>query len=581
MNNENFYDKYKYWLESDIFDENTRNELKAVEYNENEIKERFYKDLEFGTGGLRGVIGAGSNRMNKYTVRKATQGLCDYINAKGIKPPSAVIAYDSRRMSPNFAEETARVFAANGVKAYVFASLRPTPELSFAVRYLGASAGIIITASHNPPEYNGYKVYWADGAQVSAPMDKEIIEKVNSITDFGSIAVMGKDEAVKKGLIEYIEGDIDRQYYKNVLAMSKRTVDGSILKVVYTPLNGTGNVPVNSVLNAAGFTHIYNVPEQQMPDSEFTTIGYPNPEDKAVFKLGIALAEKETADIVIATDPDADRIGVAVRERSGGYSFLTGNMTAALLCEYILEAEKEKGTLPKNGVVIKTIVSTEMADAIAKAYGAEVISVLTGFKYIGAKIKEFEKTGEHTFVFGFEESYGCLAGTYARDKDAILASMLVCEAAAYYKQKGLTLTEQLNRLYEKYGCYLEETVSLTMKGLEGAEKIKSIMAALRGDKLKAIGGKAVVWECDYKKDSFINLITGETKQREVPSGDIIKYALEDGSWVCVRPSGTEPKIKIYIGVKAADREKAAERLEIVKKDILNIAEKAKICPSDS
>lgn len=570
MNNENFYEKYKYWLESEAFDEETKNELRLIADNENEIKERFYKDLEFGTGGLRGIMGAGSNRMNRYTVGKATQGLCDYMKEKGIKNPSAVIAYDSRRMSSRFAEETASVFAANGVKVYIFASLRPTPELSFAVRYLKASAGIVITASHNPPEYNGYKVYWADGAQVSPPMDREIIEKVNSITDFGSIRYMDKDEAVKNNLIEYIEGEIDNEYYKNVLAMSERKVDGSALKVVYTPLNGTGNVPVNTVLKAAGFSHVYNVPEQQMPDSEFTTIGYPNPEDKAVFKLGIAIAEREGADIVIATDPDADRIGVAVREKNGGFSFLTGNMTAAVLCEYILAAEKEKGSLPENGVVIKTVVSTEMADTIAEAYGVGIINVLTGFKYIGAKIKEFEETGEKAFIFGFEESYGCLAGTYARDKDAVLASMLVCEAAAYYKEQRLTLTEQLNRLYDKYGHYKEETVSVTMKGLEGAEKIKSIMASLREKSLKTIGGSAVVWECDYKKESFKNLIDGSVRPREVPSSDIIKYVLEDGSWVCVRPSGTEPKIKIYIGVKAENSENAAFKLEKVKADIMKI-----------
>ncbi|MBQ2753382.1 MAG: phospho-sugar mutase [Firmicutes bacterium] len=570
MDNRSYFEKYNMWLESDAFDEKTKAELLRIKDNEEEIKERFYKDLEFGTGGLRGVIGAGCNRLNIYTVRKATQGLSDYINEKGIDNASAVIAYDSRRMSPEFALETAKVFAANGIKAYVFSSLRPTPELSFAVRRYSATAGIVITASHNPPEYNGYKVYWSDGAQVSSPMDKEIITKVNSITDFSVISVMDEKEAIGKGLIEYIEGNIDDEYIKNVLAQSRRKTDNEALKVVYTPLNGTGNMPVNRALKEAGFSSVYNVEAQQLPDSEFTTIGYPNPEDKAVFKLGIELANEKGADIVIATDPDADRLGVAVKEKDGSFSFLTGNMTAAVLCEYICAAEKEKGTLPENGVVIKTVVSTPMTDAIAKAFGLGVINVLTGFKYIGAKIKEFEKTGKNSFVFGFEESYGCLSGTYARDKDAVSAALLVCEAAAYNKALGMTLTERLEKLYEEYGFFKEETVSVTMKGLSGAEKIKSIMAHLRETGLKVLGEKAVEWECDYKKDSFTNLITGETMPREVGSSDIISYIFEDESWVCVRPSGTEPKIKIYIGVKGASAEDADRKLEALKKNAMDM-----------
>jgi len=569
MDRERYFDKYEMWLESNVFDEETKNELLSIKDNEEEIKERFYKDLEFGTGGLRGIIGAGCNRLNIYTVRKATQGLSDYINEKGISHPSAVIAYDSRRMSPEFATETAKVFAANGIKAYVFSSLRPTPELSFAVRRYGAAAGIVITASHNPPEYNGYKVYWADGAQVSSPMDKEIITKVNSITDFGSISVIDEKEAIEKGLLEYIEGDIDDEYISNVLAQSRRKTNNAQLRVVYTPLNGTGNVPVNRALKEAGFTDVYNVEEQRYPDSEFTTIGYPNPEDKAVFKMGIELAKDKDADIIIATDPDADRIGVAVKEKDGSFSFLTGNMTAAILCEYICEAEKEKNVLPENGVVIKTVVSTPMADAIAKSFGLKVMDVLTGFKYIGAKIKEFEETKDNSFVFGFEESYGCLSGTYARDKDAVSAALLVCEAAAYNKALGMTLTEKLNRLYEKYGFFKEETVSLTMKGLSGAEKIKDIMTYLRENSIKAIGDKAVEWECDFKKDKFKNLITGETMSREVGSSDIIRYVLQDESWVCVRPSGTEPKIKIYIGVKGENALNAENKLETLKKNIMD------------
>ncbi len=567
---ETYLEKYKMWLESDVFDEKTKAELIAIKDNDEEIKERFHKDLEFGTGGLRGVIGAGCNRLNIYTVRKATQGLSDYIKEKGIENPSAVIAYDSRRMSPDFALETAKVFAANGVKAYVFKSLRPTPELSFAIRYLGATTGIVITASHNPPEYNGYKVYWEDGAQVSAPMDKEIITKVNSINDFGVISYMEEKEALEKGLIEYIEGEIDNEYIKNVLAQSRRKTNNADLKVVYTPLNGTGNMPVNRALKEAGFENVFNVKEQQLPDSEFTTIGYPNPEDKAVFKMGIDLANEVGADLVVATDPDADRIGVAVKEKDGTFTFLTGNMTSSILCEYICAAEKEKGTLPENGVVIKTVVSTPMTDAIAKGFDLSVDNVLTGFKYIGGKIKEYEKTGEKTFVFGFEESYGCLSGTYARDKDAISAVLLVCEAAAYNKEKGLTLTERLNELYEEYGFFKEETVSLTMKGLSGAEKIKGIMADLRSNSLQKIGDKAVLWECDYKKEEFVNLKTGEKEKRNVGSSDIIRYILEDESWVCVRPSGTEPKIKIYIGVKGENAKDADEKLETLKKAAMEL-----------
>ncbi|MBE6007633.1 MAG: phospho-sugar mutase [Lachnospiraceae bacterium] len=568
MDDRNYYEKYNMWLESPVFDEKTKSELLSIKDNEEEIKERFYKDLEFGTGGLRGVIGAGCNRLNIYTVRKATQGLSDYIKEKAKESASAVIAFDSRRMSPEFALETAKVFAANGIKAYVFRSLRPTPELSFAVRRYGAAAGIVITASHNPPEYNGYKVYWSDGAQVSSPMDKEIITRVNSITDFSLIKVMDEKDALEKGLMEYIEGNIDDEYIENVLAQSRRITDNKALKVVYTPLNGTGNVPVNRALKEAGFSEVYNVEEQRYPDSEFTTIGYPNPEDKAVFKMGIALAKEKDADIVIATDPDADRIGVAVKEKDGSFSFLTGNMTAAVLCEYICAADKEAGTLPENGVVIKTVVSTPMTDAIAKGFGLGVINVLTGFKYIGAKIKEFEKTKANSFVFGFEESYGCLSGTYARDKDAISAALLMCEAAAYNKALGMTLTERLEKLYEEYGFFKEETVSITMKGLSGAEKIKGIMTFLRENSLKAIGGKVVEWECDYKKESFTNLITGESMPREVGSSDIIRYILEDESWVCVRPSGTEPKIKIYIGVKGTSAEDAEEKLESLKKNVM-------------
>ena len=562
-----YREKYESWLNGSCFDEQTKAELKAIENDENEIKERFYKDLEFGTGGLRGIIGAGTNRMNIYTVGKATQGLADYIlenNPNGAQMGVA-IAYDSRNMSPEFARKTGLTLCANGIKAYVFESLRPTPELSFAVRHLGCTAGVVVTASHNPPEYNGYKVYWQDGGQVPYPRDEAIIEKVNAVAGFDAIKTMDYDEAVSKGLYVTIGKEVDDEYIKNVKAQSlnpdivSKTADS--LKIVYTPLHGTGNIPVRRVLSEIGFKNVYVVPEQEMPDGNFSTVGYPNPEDPKAFTLAIKLAKEVGADVIIGTDPDCDRFGVVVKDSKGEYVVLTGNMTGALLTNYMLSQRKEKGILPANGAVVKTIVTTEMIRPITAEYGVKLFDVLTGFKYIGEKIKQFEETGDYTFVFGFEESYGCLSGTYARDKDAVVASMLVAELTAFYKNQGKTLYDGLIELYEKYGYYREGITSITLKGIEGVEKIKYIMDTLRKNPPKDFIGNNVMWLRDYTKNEFTNLITGETEKNTLPSSNVLHYTLENGDWVCVRPSGTEPKIKIYYGIKGTGMSDAASKLE--------------------
>ena len=562
-----YREKYESWLNGSCFDEQTKAELKAIENDENEIKERFYKDLEFGTGGLRGIIGAGTNRMNIYTVGKATQGLADYIlenNPNGAQMGVA-IAYDSRNMSPEFARKTGLTLCANGIKAYVFESLRPTPELSFAVRHLGCTAGVVVTASHNPPEYNGYKVYWQDGGQVPYPRDEAIIEKVNAVAGFDAIKIMDYDEAVSKGLYVTIGKEVDDEYIKNVKAQSlnpdivSKTADS--LKIVYTPLHGTGNIPVRRVLSEIGFKNVYVVPEQEMPDGNFSTVGYPNPEDPKAFTLAIKLAKEVGADVIIGTDPDCDRVGVVVKDSKGEYVVLTGNMTGALLTNYMLSQRKEKGILPANGAVVKTIVTTEMIRPITAEYGVKLFDVLTGFKYIGEKIKQFEETGDYTFVFGFEESYGCLSGTYARDKDAVVASMLVAELTAFYKNQGKTLYDGLIELYEKYGYYREGITSITLKGIEGVEKIKYIMDTLRKNPPNDFIGNNVMWLRDYTKNEFTNLITGETEKNTLPSSNVLHYTLENGDWVCVRPSGTEPKIKIYYGIKGTGMSDAASKLE--------------------
>lgn len=566
-----YMERYHQWLADPSIDEDTKVELRLIAEDEKEIKERFYKELEFGTGGLRGIIGTGSNRMNFYTVGKATQGLANYIKKQGTQAKGVAIAYDSRHMSPEFARIAGLVLAANGIPAFVYPSLRPTPMLSFAVRRLGCTAGIVVTASHNPPEYNGYKVYWADGAQVVAPRDTDIIDEVNAVTEYGQILRMEQKEAEEKGLYHTIAKEIDRCFDEQVLSQRicpEITEDmGENLTIIYTPIHGSGNEPVRRVLKKAKYKKVFVVPEQEEPDPDFTTVGYPNPEDPNVFTLAKKLSEEKNGDIIVGTDPDCDRVGAMVKDDMGEYVVLTGNMVGALLTEYILSQKAEKGTLPENGVVIKTIVSTELIQPICDFYGVKKIEVLTGFKFIGEKIKEFEETGAYQYLFGFEESYGYLAGTYARDKDAVVATLLLCEMAAYYKKNGMTLYDGVQKLYEKYGYYLDGVKAITLKGLDGVERIQKIMTSLRETTPKAFGGKDVVWARDYKTQIFRNLKTGEEEKSPLPISDVLYYILEDGTWLCVRPSGTEPKLKFYIGVKGESLEGAKEKLSALEKDL--------------
>ncbi len=570
-----YMENYKKWCEDTYFDEATRAELKAIEGNDKEIQERFYKDLEFGTGGLRGIIGAGTNRLNIYTVSKATQGFANYIIKQGEEAvkKGVAIAFDSRRMSPEFAEITALVLNGNGIKTYIYPSLRPTPMLSFAVRELNCTGGVVITASHNPPEYNGYKVYWADGGQVPYPRDEAIIEEVNAVTDFHTIKTANKDEAVKAGLFNVIGEEVDEAFDKNVLA---QIVNPEIikeqhdLKIVYTPIHGSGNKPVRRVLKKAGFKNVTVVPEQELPDSEFTTVGYPNPENPAVFELAIKLAEKIDADIILGTDPDCDRVGAVVKTKDGSYTVLTGNMTGTLICNYICSQKAKLGTLPKNGALVSTIVSSEMTKAIAKKYNLAYFDVLTGFKYIGEKIKEFEQTGEYQYVFGFEESYGCLSGTYARDKDAVVASLLICEMAAYYKSRGMSLYDGLMELYDTYGVYKEIIHSITLKGIEGIENMKKIMDTLRKDAPSEIAGVKVTETRDYLEDKIVDVATGKVSPTNLPKSNVLYFTLADDTWFCVRPSGTEPKIKIYFGTKADTVENAEKKIATAQDGIMKV-----------
>lgn len=570
--------KYEEWCNDEIFDNETKEELLGIKDNDNEIKERFYKDLEFGTAGLRGIIGAGTNRMNKYTVTKATQGLANYILKQGGQDKGVVIAFDSRRMSPEFSNEAALCLNANGIKTYIFESLRPTPELSFSVRKLGCIAGIVITASHNPPEYNGYKVYWEDGAQIVSPKDKEIITEVNNVTDYKEIKTISKVEAVEKGLYNVIGEEIDNEYINELkkLVLNKDVISKvqKDLKIVYTPLHGTGNIPVKRILRELGFENVYVVPEQELPDGDFPTVNYPNPEDAKAFELALKLAKSIDADIVLATDPDADRLGVYAKDsKTGEYKSFTGNMSGLLIAEYELSQKKEKGILPSNGALIKTIVSSNMADAIAKEYDICLIEVLTGFKYIGEQIKLFEQNHNFEYLFGFEESYGCLIGTHARDKDAIVAVMALCEAAAYYKSKGITLWDQMINIYEKYGYYKEGLVSITMKGIEGAEKIKSMLEDFRKNPLKEISNYRVEAMRDYNTGKIFNYIDGKEYSTNLPKSNVLYYDLEDSAWCCVRPSGTEPKIKFYIGVKGNNDKDAEIKLQELKEEINKLANK--------
>ena len=552
---------YKEWLDNPYFDEATKEELRNIAGDENEIKERFYMDLEFGTAGLRGIIGAGINRMNIYTVRRATQGLANYIIKQGGAGKGVAIAYDSRRMSPEFAEEAALTLAANGIKAYKFESLRPTPELSFAVRELGCIAGINITASHNPPEYNGYKVYWEDGAQFTPPHDKGVTEEVMAITDLSTVRTTDAQSARTSGNYQIIGREIDDKYIAQVKAqvVNQGAIDKmqDQITIVYTPLHGTGNIPARRVMKELGFTHVFVVPEQELPDGEFPTVSYPNPEAKEAFELGLKLAKEKNADLVLATDPDADRLGVYVKDtKSGEYIPLTGNMSGSLLCEYVLSQKKAKGEIPADGQVVKSIVTTNLVDAVAKYYGVELVEVLTGFKWIGQRVLENEKTGKGTYLFGMEESYGCLIGTYARDKDAISATAALCEAAAYYKEKGMTLWDAMVEMYEKYGYYKDEVQAIGLKGIEGLAKIQEIMEYFRSNTPEEIGGYKVLSARDYNADTVKDMTTGAVEPTGLPSSNVLYYDLEDNAWLCVRPSGTEPKIKFYLGVKGSSLEDA-------------------------
>lgn len=571
---------YNQWLENPYFDEATKEELKAIKDDENEIKERFYMDLEFGTAGLRGIIGAGTNRMNIYVVRRATQGLANYIAKVDKKSQGVAIAYDSRHMSPEFAQEAALCLAANGIKAYIFETLRPTPELSFAVRHLGCVAGINVTASHNPPEYNGYKVYWEDGAQITPPHDTGIMGEVKAISDWNTVNTMDKEEAVKAGLFEVIGQAVDDAYMaelkKQIIHMDAIQAEGKNLKIVYTPLHGTGNIPARRILKELGFENVYVVPEQELPDGDFPTVSYPNPEAAEAFELGLKLAREVDADIVLATDPDADRLGVRVKDRNGEYHDLTGNMSGCLLANYELSQRKAvNGSLPEDGALVKTIVTTNLADAIAKGYGVNLIEVLTGFKYIGQQILGFENSGKGTYLFGFEESYGCLIGTYARDKDAIVATMALCEAAAYYKTQGKTLWDAMIDMYEEFGYYKDAIQAVTMKGIEGLQKIQEIMTTLRQNPPAEFAGHKVTAVRDYKLDEITDLATGEKKPTGLPNSNVLYYELTDDAWVCVRPSGTEPKVKFYYGVKGTSLADADEKSDAMGKAVLEMVDSMK------
>ena len=565
---------YEDWLANPYFDEATKAELLSIKDDENEIKERFYMDLEFGTAGLRGIIGAGINRMNKYVVRKTTQGLANYIKKQGGEAKGVAIAYDSRRMSPEFSEEAALCLAANGIKAYRFESLRPTPELSFAVRHLGCIAGINITASHNPPEYNGYKVYWEDGAQITPPHDTGIMDEVKAVTDYNSVRTMDKADAEAAGLYVTIGQAVDDAYIaelkKQVKHYDSIEAVGDQLKIVYTPLHGTGNIPARRILKEIGFKNVYVVPEQELPDGEFPTVSYPNPESDEAFVLGLELAKKLDADLVLATDPDADRLGVRVKDKNGEYHCLTGNMSGCLLAEYTISQWKEQKGLPEDGALIKTIVTTNMADAIARAYNIRLIECLTGFKYIGQQILGFEKSGKGTYLFGFEESYGCLIGTHARDKDAIVATMALCEAAAYYKTQGKTLWDAMIDMYEKYGYYKDDVKAISLSGIEGLAKIQSIMETLRSNPPKTLAGYEVLSTRDYKKDEIVDLASGKVTSTGLPSSNVLYYDMNDDAWLCVRPSGTEPKIKFYYGIKGTSLQDADEKSAVLGQAVLDM-----------
>ena len=576
----NAREAYELWLRDPYFNEETKAELKAISDDAAEIEERFYKDLEFGTGGLRGILGAGTNRMNIYTVRKATQGLANFIIKEKKQEKGVAIAFDSRNMSPEFAGEAACCLAANGIKAYIFPSLRPTPVLSFALRQLKCTAGIVVTASHNPPEYNGYKVYWEDGAQITYPKDEQIIGEVNAITDYSQVKTMDQEEAKKAGLYEIIGEEIDDQYMEELkkLALHPEIIreEAKNLKIVYTPLHGTGNIPVRRVLKELGFEQVYVVKEQELPDGNFPTVSYPNPEDKKAFALALKLAKEVDADIVLATDPDADRLGVYAKDTATGeYMSFTGNMSGMLILEYILSRKKAMGILPEDGAVVTTIVSGKMSKEITRAYNVKLIETLTGFKYIGEQIKFFEQRRENgeassTYLFGYEESYGCLVGTHARDKDAVVAVMALCEVAAWCKHQGITLCDQMRTLYDTYGYYKEGLCTVTLKGQDGAKKIAEMMESIRTRVPEGIGGLKVEQFRDYKTNRLLDCLTGKEGKTGLPKSNVLYFALEGDAWCCIRPSGTEPKIKFYIGVKGNSEADAAGKLEKLTEAVENL-----------
>ena len=571
----NYLEEYEKWCRSSDFDEQTKKELEEIKDNEKEIEDRFYKELEFGTAGLRGIIGAGTNRMNKYTVGKATQGLANYILEQGTQDKGVAISYDSRRMSKEFSLQTALILNANGIKTYLFENLRPVPELSYAVRELKCTAGIMITASHNPPKYNGYKVYWDDGSQIVAPRDKDIIQKVRDVKEYSEIKEISKQEAMEKGLFNVVGTEMDDKYINTLksLILNPEIVkeQGKKLKVVYTPLHGTGNTIAERLLKEIGLENVYVVPEQKEPDGNFPTVDYPNPEEKKAFKLALELAKEVEADVVLATDPDADRLGIFAKDaKTGEYMSYTGNMSALLIAEYRISQMKEKGILPKDGMVITTVVSSNLTQAIAEEYDLEMVEVLTGFKNIGAVMKKAEENKDKTYVFGFEESYGCLIGDYARDKDGIAAVMALCEAACYYNSKNETLWDQMINIYEKYGYYKEDQVSIVLEGAEGAEKIQEMMTNMRNTPVQKIGDYKVLTFKDIDRDYVKNMVTGEETKTGLPKSNVLYYELEDNSWCCVRPSGTEPKIKLYMGIKGVSEEDANKKLSELKNEMVKL-----------
>lgn len=572
----NYKEKYEEWLNNPNFEEEVKKDLESIRDNEKEIEDRFYKDLEFGTAGLRGVVGYGTNRMNKYTVGKATLGLAEFIIKNNGQDRGVAIAYDCRHMSKEFSEETALILNSKGIKTYIFDELRPTPELSFAVRELKCISGIVITASHNPPEYNGYKVYWEDGAQITEPIDKGIIDEVNNITDYSKITIMDKQEAIKKGLYNVIGKEIDDRFIeelkKNILNPEAIKEQANNLKIVYTPLHGTGAKLATRILEEVGFKGVYTVKEQMEADGDFPTVEYPNPEDPKAFKLGIELAKKVNADIILANDPDADREGMFVRDNNGEYVRFNGNMTSLLIAEYLFSQMKEKNILPLNGAMLKTIVSSNLADAIAKEYNLELFQTLTGFKHMARIMRENELTNKYKILFSFEESFGCIIGTHVRDKDGIVAIMSICELAAYYKSKGISVYEQMQNIYKKYGYYIEDQYTITIKGAEGAIKIKEIMEKMRNNTPEKLGKYDVISISDYELKKYKNLKTGEEKETTLPKSNVLYYELENDNWCCIRPSGTEPKIKIYFGIKSENSEMAQKELEDLKDEMIKMVE---------